>query len=101
MHLLRAQGEGLSGRLWIAAVARIHLPAEVAIVQCFLAKLKALAHADWDAEAVHLGKQAAYIWCANGILDSKVAVPLLKELAQTGTTRNWATLEKIQALMAV
>lgn len=66
-----------------------------------LLQLKALAHADWDAEAVHLGKQAAYIWCANGILDSKVAVPLLKELAQTGTTRNWATLEKIQALMAV
>ena len=64
-----------------------------------LLQLKALAHANWDAEAVHLGKQAAYIWCANGILDSKVAAPLLKELAQTGTTRNWATLEKIHALM--
>jgi uncharacterized protein (DUF1697 family) len=66
-----------------------------------LARLKTIADTDWAAEEVHLGEHAAYLWCANGILESKVAGPLLKDLAHTGTTRNWATLEKIQALMAL
>ena len=65
-----------------------------------LAKLKNIADTDWQEEEVRLGKHAAYLWCANGILESKVAAPLLKDLANTGTTRNWATLQKIQALMA-
>lgn len=52
-----------------------------------------------DTELVHVGKHAAYVWCADGFLDSKVAVALLKNLAQSGTTRNWATIEKIHALM--
>ena len=39
------------------------------------------------------------VWCANGILESKVAVAVLKNLAQSGTTRNASTVEKIQVLM--
>jgi len=66
-----------------------------------LAALKAIAKKEWGAEKVHVGKHAAYVWCANGILESKAAVALLKNLDETGTTRNWATLGKIQALMAV
>ena len=41
---------------------------------------------------------AAYLWCANGILESKAAVQLLKKLSEGGTTRNWATVEKLNAL---
>ena len=48
---------------------------------------------------LHIGKHAAYLWCANGILESKAAEALLKGLKGTGTTRNWATLNKIHALM--
>ena len=48
---------------------------------------------------MHVGKHAAYLWCANGILESKAAVALLKDLEDIGTTRNWATLTKIHALM--
>ena len=59
-----------------------------------------LADAGWGDEQIHIGKHAAYLWCANGILESKIAVVLLKKLDQTGTTRNWATLNKIHALMA-
>ncbi|HYJ39728.1 MAG TPA: DUF1697 domain-containing protein [Steroidobacteraceae bacterium] len=64
-----------------------------------LATVKALANADWGAEKLHVGKHAAYLWCANGILESKAAEALLKGLKGTGTTRNWATLNKIHALM--
>jgi uncharacterized protein (DUF1697 family) len=64
-----------------------------------LASVQALAHTDWGKERLHVGKHAAYLWCANGILESNAAVALLKGLEGTGTTRNWATLNKIHALM--
>lgn len=64
-----------------------------------LAKVRALARGKWGAEKLHVGRHAAYLWCANGILESKVAVALLKGLEETGTTRNWATLGKIHALL--
>jgi uncharacterized protein (DUF1697 family) len=64
-----------------------------------LASVKALAKSEWGDEKIHVGKHAAYLWCANGILESKAAGALLKGLGGTGTTRNWATLNKIHALM--
>lgn len=64
-----------------------------------IAALKEIAGRDWGDEQVHLGKHAAYLWCANGILESKAAVAMLKELENLGTTRNWATMNKIHALM--
>jgi len=64
-----------------------------------LAALAPLAKAEWGGEVVDIGRHAAYVWCANGILQSKAAVTLLKCLADSGTTRNWATMEKIHALL--
>jgi uncharacterized protein (DUF1697 family) len=64
-----------------------------------LTGLKKLASAQWGDEKVHVGKHAAYLWCADGILASKAAVALLKNLDETGTTRNWSTLNKIHALL--
>lgn len=51
------------------------------------------------AEQLHVGAHAAYLWCGDGILESKLATGLLKGLAQCGTTRNWATVEKINGLL--
>ena len=64
-----------------------------------IAALQEVARQKWGDEKVHVGKHAAYLWCANGILESKAAVALLKDLEDIGTTRNWATLTKIHALM--
>jgi len=64
-----------------------------------LAALKSLARAQWGEEQLHVGKHAAYMWCANGILESKVAVALLRNLDDAGTTRNWSTLNKIHSLL--
>jgi uncharacterized protein (DUF1697 family) len=63
-----------------------------------LAAVKGLAKLPWGAERIHVGKHAGYLWCANGILESQAAVALLGGLKELGTTRNWATLQKIQAL---
>ena len=53
----------------------------------------------WPGETVHVGKHAAYAWCPEGTLKSKAGVALLTKLADMGTTRNWATLEKIHELL--
>lgn len=50
-------------------------------------------------ERVHVNRHAAYLWCAQGILESKAAEILLGQLKDRGTTRNWATLNRIHALM--
>lgn len=64
-----------------------------------LAAVRGLMSKAWGAERLHVGKHAAYLWCANGILESKLAGSLLQGLEGTGTTRNWATLNKIHALL--
>lgn len=56
--------------------------------------------ADFAPDRVHVGKHAAYVWCATGILESKALSLVLKSLGAGVTTRNWATLGKIEALMA-
>ncbi len=57
--------------------------------------ITALGAMPWTGEKLHIGAHAAYLWCADGILQSKAATALLKGLADAGTTRNWATVLKI------
>jgi uncharacterized protein (DUF1697 family) len=45
-----------------------------------------------------LGKHAAYLLCANGILESDAASALLGRKGQSITTRNWATILKLREL---
>jgi uncharacterized protein (DUF1697 family) len=61
--------------------------------------LEAVAKSDLKPDVVHLGKHALYAWCPDGILESKAGVALLKNLADNGTTRNWATIRKIHDCM--
>ncbi|MEJ6006170.1 DUF1697 domain-containing protein [Paucibacter sp. AS339] len=53
------------------------------------------------AEAFFLGANAAYLHCASGILESRAGEALLGKVGKVGktaTTRNWATVLKLQAL---
>lgn len=70
-----------------------------AVDSAALAALQTLAEQDWGADSLKVGPHAAYLWCGNGILDSRLAVTLLRQLETTGTTRNWATVEKLHALL--
>ncbi|MCC7054552.1 MAG: DUF1697 domain-containing protein [Gemmatimonadaceae bacterium] len=51
-------------------------------------------------EAITVTANALYLWCPNGVLESKVAAALLGRQGQNVTTRNWATVKKIAALLA-
>ena len=61
-------------------------------------RLEALAKQDWTPDALALGKRVAYIWCANGILESRAAEAVNRTLGDAATSRNWATMTKLQAL---
>lgn len=63
------------------------------------ARLEELAQRDWGAERLGVGSKAAYLWCANGIIDSPANVAVGKVLRDGGTSRNWATMKKLQALV--
>ena len=65
-----------------------------------LAELKPLEADDWAPEAFAVGRHAAWLWCASGIIESRVAKAVGKVLKQRGTSRNWATVEKLQAMAA-
>jgi uncharacterized protein (DUF1697 family) len=49
-------------------------------------------------ERLAIGEQAAYLHCANGVLESKVGAAMLGKLGKSLTTRNWATVLKLHTL---
>jgi uncharacterized protein (DUF1697 family) len=63
-----------------------------------MAQLRALCESLGYGQRLSLGSRAAYLWCANGINESKAALALGKVLGSAGTSRNWATMRKLQAL---
>jgi uncharacterized protein (DUF1697 family) len=49
-------------------------------------------------ERLVVGPEAAYLYCASGLLDSKAGAALLGKVGRSVTTRNWATTLKLLAL---
>ena len=62
-----------------------------------LAQLIPLAQAP---ERLVITKQAAYLHCPEGLLQSKVGEAMLGKAGRGVTTRNWATVLKIEALLS-
>lgn len=62
------------------------------------ARLEPLAKEDWGTDAFALGRRVAYLWCRDGVLESRLPDALNRLLGDRATTRNWATLLKLRAL---
>jgi uncharacterized protein (DUF1697 family) len=54
----------------------------------------------WAPDRLAIVGQAAYLWCAEGILASKLATAFARAAGDEATTRNWATVLKLQAMTA-
>lgn len=63
-----------------------------------LAELSAVGSLVIPPDQFAVGKNAAYLLCARGILESKAGVALLGKGGRLATTRNWATVLKLQVL---
>jgi uncharacterized protein (DUF1697 family) len=65
-------------------------------------RLERLLQQDWSPETLALGQHAAYLWCPAGFIKSRLARAAERALADSlATTRNWATVLKLDALAKV
>jgi uncharacterized protein (DUF1697 family) len=61
-----------------------------------LSSLRPLLKESWAPDALAITPRAAYLWCASGILDSKLSQAFARKAGNSVTTRNWATVLKLQ-----
>ena len=76
------------------------LVAVLAHPQSDAARLLPLLARDWAPEGLAAGRLAAYVWCPDGVLACRAAAALGALLGDAVTSRNWATMLKLQALLA-
>ena len=62
-------------------------------------RLRPLADRDWTPEALPLGVGVAYLWCPHGVSQSQLVKAVGDVLGDAVTSRNWATVLKLQALV--
>jgi uncharacterized protein (DUF1697 family) len=62
-----------------------------------LVPLRPMVKEIWTPDALAIGSRAAYLWCSTGILDSKLNLAFARKAGVSVTTRNWATVLKLQA----
>jgi len=63
------------------------------------ARLRPLVEERWAPEVLALGKRVAYLWCANGIAESRVWAAVGRAVGDAGTARNITTMTKLLALV--
>lgn len=61
-------------------------------------KVEPLVKQDWAPDALAVGTRVAYLWCPEGMIDSRLAEAVGRALGDGVTTRNWATVRKLHAL---
>lgn len=64
-----------------------------------LAALTPLTTQHWGQDRLAVGTRAAYLWCVEGMTESRLAKAANRALGDAATTRNWATILKLNALM--
>jgi uncharacterized protein (DUF1697 family) len=64
-----------------------------------LTALRDLASLAKAPERLHVGKHGLYLWCPKGVSESAVGKLLLGRRGRDITTRNWATVGKLIALV--
>jgi len=60
-----------------------------------LGLLTALENRDWAPDRLALGPRAAYLWCPDGVLASRLPEAIGRLVDDRVTTRNWATVTKL------
>lgn len=66
-------------------------PKDASLVEPLLAQ-------EWGTEALAVGARAAYVWCPEGVLQSRAAAAVGTVLGDGTTSRNWGTIRKLYEL---
>ena len=64
-----------------------------------LGLLTPLTNRDWAPDQLALGTRAAYLWCPDGVLASRVPEAIGRLVGDRVTTRNWATVTKLVGMI--
>jgi uncharacterized protein (DUF1697 family) len=62
-------------------------------------KLAPLEKMEWGGDALAVGAKAAYLWCVEGLIASKLNAAVNKALGDAVTSRNWSTILKLQEML--
>jgi uncharacterized protein (DUF1697 family) len=62
-----------------------------------LAPLRPMLKEIWTPDSLAIGSRAAYLWCSTGVLEGKLNLAFARKAGASVTTRNWATVLKLQA----
>ena len=65
-----------------------------------LGKAQAMTTQSWGKDKVAIEGRVLYAWCSGGILASSLREAIDRALKDTVTSRNWATILKLHALVA-
>jgi len=64
-----------------------------------LALLAPLLEYDWRPDTLALGTRAAYLWCPDGVLASRLPDAIGRLVGDRVTTRNWSTILKLEGMI--
>lgn len=64
-----------------------------------VSRLQALAARSWTPEVMAVGDGVVYVWCPHGLMESRASEAIARELGDGVTTRNWATVGKLLAML--
>lgn len=62
-------------------------------------KLRPLLEMNWSPEVLSLGRRVVYLWCPDGVIESRLAPAVGKLVEDAVTVRNWSTALKLLALL--
>lgn len=62
-----------------------------------LVSLRPLLDESWKPDALAIGARAAYLWCAQGVLNSRLFQTFSRVTGDSVTTRNWSTVLKVHS----
>ena len=61
--------------------------------------LQPLERQEWAPDVLAVGARVAYLWCPKGMIESPLVTAVNGLLGDAATTRNWATMTKLHALV--
>jgi uncharacterized protein (DUF1697 family) len=62
-------------------------------------RLLPLERQEWAPDVLAVGARVAYLWCPKGMMESPLVTAVNRLLGDAATTRNWATMTKLHALI--